>query len=258
MVEKMEKGKNNAMLQEAREHPNLESALGKFGITLKQVGHGRGGGIRYSTGSKGGREGDYSSLVFFKNPNDTWVVIDNKQRNGKLSYDALGALTELFGMRFADAVQLLSSGGIGFMAQGSASFKETGASEKPLSYLPEKIFRLPEKAPSAKHAAAYLTKARGIRGELVSELMHRGVIYEAIRKSPDGKEMRWLSFRLSMKRGTPSERSAAPLIAAFDLNILLADPIPDSDGVFLWEIPRRAPKNCSSANPRSTRCPCFA
>lgn len=172
----------------------MESALGKFGITLKQVGHGRGGGIRYSTGSKGGREGDYSSLVFFKNPNDTWVVIDNKQRNGKLSYDALGALTELFGMRFADAVQLLSSGGIGFMAQGSASFKETGASEKPLSYLPEKIFRLPEKAPSAKHAAAYLTKARGIRGELVSELMHRGVIYEAIRKSPDGKEMPMVVF----------------------------------------------------------------
>lgn len=58
----------------------------------------------------------------------------------------------------------------------------------------KKSFRLPEKAPSAKHAAAYLTKARGIRGELVSELMHRGVIYEAIRKSPDGKEMPMVVF----------------------------------------------------------------
>ena len=175
------------LLKSARERPLLPEALKQFGVELKPVGHGHGGSVRWQTTTKSGRSGDLSSVVFFENPDGSWVAFDNKQRSGKSALDAIGVLTNLFAVPFDGAVYMLTGGSPTLPPR-----TPTVPSARPIEPVKPKevVFRPPVKAESDRHVFAYLTKSRLIPADTVSNLLRIGAIYEGNIKKEDGKELR--------------------------------------------------------------------
>lgn len=194
------------LLEVARTCPMLPEALKQLGVEIKRVGHGKGGSVRWQTTAKGGRADDLSSVVFFQNPDGRWVAIDNKQRTGRQTMDALSVLTDLFGVSFENATHMLSGG------SPSMPPKTVAAPAPRATVDPQQVavqFVQPPKAAMSNHAAAYLAKTRLIPNQVVSELLHLGAIYEsswhAIRKStghePAGKDKPVMVFPIRDEKG---------------------------------------------------------
>lgn len=178
------------LLEAARSRPMLPEALKQLGVEIKKVGHSRRtGSIRWQTTKKSGHDGDLSSIVFFQKTDGSWAAVDNKQRTGKRDLDALGVLTNLFGVSFEDAVYMLSGGTPSMPPKTVAAPVPRAQAALP----PEPVeFVQPPKAATSNHAAAYLIKTRLIPDRVVSKLLHLGAIYESswhmIREST-GKEL---------------------------------------------------------------------
>ena len=216
------------LLKTAREHPLLPEALGQFGVELKSVGHGHGGSVRWQTTTKSGRSGDLSSVVFFENPDGSWVAFDNKQRSGKSALDAISVLTNLFAVSFQDAVYMLSG--------GSPSLPpRTVPPARPIEPAQPKgtVFRPPVKAENDRHVFAYLTKVRLIPADTVSNLLRIGAIYEGNIKKEDGKELRnLLVFPIKNEK---KEMVGADCCGTWS-GVRFKHIVEGSDPVFAWRI----------------------
>lgn len=158
----------------ARSQPDLMGALSSMGYELERIGKSR-YGEQYKLSTEKGISGDFSSVVFCWNSDGTWVVIDNKERAGKKTLDAIGALKELFGMDFDSAVYALT---------GTAPVDEPMTYRKPQApkpapkVAPPEPFVLPEKRSGQSwKGIKYLTKERLIPEPIVKNFFDLGLIY---------------------------------------------------------------------------------
>ncbi len=185
------------LIAQARTQPLMKEALAQLGVTLKKVGHGRNGSIRWQTETKGGKEGDFSAVAFFENRDGSWVAVDHKQRTGKHALDALGVLTKLYGVPFREAVQMLSGGfgrpvGLPFRAEKAEQIEPN----------PERVpFIPPPRAEKHNHAFAYLNKTRCIPGNVVSALLHIGAVYESSISLTEGRSTPLVVFPIYNEKG---------------------------------------------------------
>ena len=162
------------LLRAAKDRPDLLSALSSIGVERKRVGRSR-YGEQYKVSTVRGIEGDLSSVVFCANDDGSWVAIDNKERTGRKTLDAIGVLTQLFGMDFDSAVYALT---------GTSPVESRGEYRAPVKVAlpapaaPAEPFVLPEKVPqSSWKGVKYLTKERLIPEPIIRTLFDQGVIY---------------------------------------------------------------------------------
>lgn len=186
-------------LSQARTRPDLMCALSRLGFHLKRVGHGsRYNCTEYRISTEKGHSGDYSALVFCENSDGTWRVIDNKQRYGRLSYDAIGCLTEFFGHSFDEAVYALAGVGV------CVPKKEEAISHSPTKATTSQTeFVLPKKTEGKyTNLFAYLC-SRGITNELISSLVKADLIYQSDIETKNGKLMPTIVFPIYDEKGKP-------------------------------------------------------
>lgn len=183
-------------LKAARQRPDLMTALARIGFQLKRVGHGsKYNCTEYRLSKEKGQSGDFSALVFCENADGTWRVLDNKQRYGRLAYDAIGCLTEFFGHSFDEAVYALAGEGVAVHRQAPQLH------ERPKGAVHQADFILPEKTKSKyTNLFAYLC-SRGISNELISTLVKNELLYQTEMKTKSGKLMPAIVFPIYDKDG---------------------------------------------------------
>lgn len=223
------------LLVAARERPMLREALRQLGVDLKRVGHGKGGSTRFQTTTRGGRADDLSAVVFFERTDGSWIAIDNKQRAGKQNMDAISVLTNIFGVRFDDAVYMLTGGSPSLpprtVAAPSVRAPEAAASQATK-------FVQPPKAGTSSHVAAYLKKSRLIPEAVVDDLLRIGAIYESSWKAMkesrglnlEGKDMPMLVFPIQNDK---KEIVGADSCCTFS-NFKFKHVVGGSDPAFAW------------------------
>lgn len=169
-------------LKLAKQSPDLRTALLRLGFNLKRTGHSsRYGSTEYRLTSEKGVAGDYSALSLCECIDGGWVVFDNKQRYGRLTYDAIGCLCAFFGHSFDEAVYALTGNGI--VADIPARRER-----RPLPTADGKPFTLPPPVDGRySRMYAYLL-ARGISAELITALTHERLLYEAVYTAKSGEK----------------------------------------------------------------------
>ncbi len=168
-----------ALEEKARCSPDLRGALAKLGIELKCMGRLKNGAVRWQTTSKPHIAEDLSAVVFAEQLNGTWCVIDNKERAGKKSMDAINALRLLFGYTYPGAIYALAGAQDPCLPK-----KEAPAAPEPRLPGP---FVVPPPRDGSRHVRAYLIKKRCIPRELVNRLIDAGDIYESNLTYGEGK-----------------------------------------------------------------------
>ncbi len=189
------------LLKTASNFPDMLGAMSRLGYELKHVGRTRNGGERYQTKVESGTAGDLSSVAFIRNTDGSWVVIDNKQRTGKLSMSAIDAVRAFGGVSFDDAVYMLSGGTPFNIAQSNSqaqqATRQLSKVEEPVVFVPPQVAEN-----KRKNVYAYLTQARELPPTLVTSLLDSGKIYPSISKTGNGKEQAMCSFRIMDENGT--------------------------------------------------------
>ena len=186
------------LLEVAKTRPDLSTALRRLGFQLKRVGHGsKYNCTEYKIATGKGVSGDFSALVFCENADGTWRVLDNKQRYGRLAYDAIGCLTEFFGHNFDEAVYALSNG----VALPVRDRMSVVKDDTPLPSVQREPFKLPAKT-EGKYSAlfAYLCN-RGISNELIKNLVEAELLFQTDVKTSSGKTMPAVVFPVYDKCG---------------------------------------------------------
>ena len=195
------------LLKQAKERPDLETALGRLGYTLKRVGSGR-GYTEYRLTTVKGVGGDLSAVVFCKKTDGTWIVFDNKQRyGGKLSYDAIGALQTFFSHSFDEAVCALAGnsaeranfGTRKESAEERANFGTVSKEEERANF--GTSFELPQRT-EGKYSAtfAYLC-GRGISSSMISALIKTDLLYQTTVSTKSVKDMPAVVFPIYNENG---------------------------------------------------------
>ncbi len=188
------------MLKAAKEHPDLQGALSKLGYTLHRVGYGRKYNcVEYKiAGGAKGVAGDFSSVVFCENSDGRWSVLDNKQRNGILAYDAIGALTELFGLTFDNAVELLSEGRL------TVEYAKPQTTRRISENVELGEFKEPQRTDKTHNSKAFAyLRSRGISAETITALIDEGLIYQSeVESKKTGKLIPVAVFPIYNQEGT--------------------------------------------------------
>lgn len=172
----------NARLEKAKQAPDLRLALLRLGFGLKRTGHSsRYGSTEYRLTTERGVAGDYSALSLCECTGGGWVVFDNKQRYGRLTYDAIGCLCAFFDHSFDEAVYALTG-------NGTVTDVPTKAERQPPRAADSKPFALPPPVEGRyRRLYAYLL-SRGISAGLITALVHERLLYEAVYSSPSGEK----------------------------------------------------------------------
>lgn len=162
-------------LQNARRAPELPRALAEMGYQLKRVGHGhKYNCTEYRIADAKGISGDYSALVFCEESDGSWRVLDNKQRYGKLAYDAIGCLVSFFGFTFDAAVEALGG-----------TLTEVPKQRRVQSAKPHTVdnsaaeFVLPARVDGRYSALFAYLISRGIDPNLIKALVTADLLYQA-------------------------------------------------------------------------------
>lgn len=161
----------------AQHRSDLAEALSRLGIELKRCGGSPRYGDRYQISTRGGTPGDLSAVVFFRGNDGTWYAIDNKERTGRRRLNAIGVMTDLFGMDFKQAVDTLAPEGSSLPT--SAATASTGAPSAAEPIEKTELYIPPKREGKARCAAAYLVSTRCLPSKLVSNFFTLGLIYEA-------------------------------------------------------------------------------
>lgn len=162
-----------ARLEKAKQAPDLRQALLRLGFSLKRAGHSsRYGSTEYRLTATKGVAGDYSALSLCECNDGEWVVFDNKQRYGRLTYDAIGCLCAFFDHSFDEAVYALTGNGVVTEVKVKTERQVLPTDSKPFELPPPIGGRY-------SRLYAYLL-SRGISAELITALTHERLLYEAV------------------------------------------------------------------------------
>lgn len=168
----------DAAVKAARERPDVVGALSQLGFDLKPKGFTRQGARRWGTTSRQGHSDDLSSIAFCENPDGTWAIIDNKQRTGRASLDALGFLTDVMHVEFKQAVRLLAGAGAEISPRRS---DPTFERREPIEFV------FPQTEKTTDDVRDYLTVERCLPLSLVNALIDVGLIRQGSRWiAPEG------------------------------------------------------------------------